>query len=70
MIFLGGNMFSESGYLEAKKMIVALENDYAMKAMKTGSESDRRKYWGYSDGMKECLRILNTYVEQNPDSIN
>jgi hypothetical protein len=60
-------MFSESGYLEAKKMIISLENEYAMKAMKAGSEHDKRKFWGYSDGMKECLKILTTYVEKNPD---
>jgi hypothetical protein len=60
-------MFSESGYLEAKKRIIALENDYAMRAMKAYSDYDKRNLWGYCDGMKECLKILNTYVEQNPD---
>jgi hypothetical protein len=60
-------MISEEGYWDAKKRIVALENDYATKAMKSRSEHDQRKFWGYSDGMKECLRILEIYAEQKSE---
>lgn len=57
-------MISESGYFEAKKQIAALERGYAMQAMKAPTEHDKRKFWGYCDGMKECLRVLEKHVEQ------
>jgi len=60
-------MISESGYWEAKKHIQALEQGYAMKAMNAGTEHDKRKFWGYCDGMKECLRVLEKHVEQKPE---
>lgn len=56
-------MISESGYWEAKKKIAALEQGYAMSAMKAGTEYDKRNYWGYCDGMKVCLKILEENVE-------
>jgi hypothetical protein len=62
-------MISEEGYWEAKKIIAKLENDYAMTAMKSQSEHEKRKFWGYCDGMKECLRILEKHVEQKPDEL-
>ena len=34
--------------------------------MGSGTEHDQRKYWGYCDGMKECLRVLEKYVEEKP----
>ena len=57
-------MINESGYWEAKKQIVALEQSYAKRAMRSGTEHDQRKYWGYSDGLKECLHVLEKYVEE------
>jgi hypothetical protein len=61
-------MISEEGYWEAKKKIAALEQGYAMQAMKCGSSSSNaRNFWGYCDGMKQCLKILETCVEQKPE---
>ncbi len=60
-------MISESGYWEAKKHIAALEQGYAISAMKAGNDYEKRKLWGYCDGMKECLKVLEKYVEQKND---
>jgi hypothetical protein len=56
-------MISEPGYWKAKKIIAALEIDYAKKASKT----DSARLWGHCDGMKVCLKILAENVAQNPE---
>jgi hypothetical protein len=60
-------MISESGYWEAKKHISALEQGYATRAMTAGLEYHKRKLWGYCDGMKICLRLLEKHVEQKTE---
>ncbi|MGD0081173.1 MAG: hypothetical protein ABSB80_11085 [Methanoregula sp.] len=63
----GEELISESGYWEAKKQIAALEQSYAKKAVRSGTEHDQRKYWGYCDGMKKCLQVLEQYVEEKSE---
>lgn len=60
-------MIDEKDYLEAKRRIAEREDYYARKAMRTNIITDRRNLWGYSDGMKECLKILEEYIEKKGD---
>ena len=60
-------MIDEKDYLEAKRRIKGREGYYAHEAMKAYSTAEKRNLWGYCDGMKECLRILEECMEKNGD---
>jgi len=60
-------MIDEQDYLEAKRRITEREAYYAHEAMKTNLIAKSRNLWGYCDGMKECLRILEEYIEKKGD---
>ena len=61
-------MEDNESYLKAKRMIKARESDYAMKAMKAKDQYTSRNLWGFCDGMKECLKILEECFENNDNS--
>lgn len=60
-------MIDEQDYLEAKRRIAAREAHYAREAMKTNIIAKSRNLWGYCDGMKECLKILEECIEEKGD---
>jgi len=60
-------MIDEQDYLEAKRRIAAREAYYAREAMKTNTTTKSRNFWGYCDGMKECLKILEECIEKKGD---
>ena len=60
-------MIEKESYLKAKRIINARENDYAMKARKAKDQYTSRKLWGYCDGMKECLKILEECCENTDE---
>lgn len=63
----GDLMIDEKDYREAKRHIKLREAHYAHEAMKTNSIEKSRSLWGYCDGMKECLRILEECIEKKGD---
>lgn len=60
-------MIEKENYLKAISLIARRERYYASEASKTNIQVRSRKLWGYSDGMKECLKILKECCESEEE---